>query len=645
MNSRAYPRFAVLLAVTTGLPATPIAASSQTRPSATDGMRSAEAALMRHDFDAVEAGYRQTLATDTSSARQLRATVALARLAWRVRRDSATAQQLLMSASRIDPQAISVPLERAQMLIAFGELTAARQAADSALAVASTPMDRARAAAVLAVVLIEPVLARTDSIPKALALTDADREALRELTRALIDLVRDQPGVLEPARLLVTLGALTADGPAILEGWRSCYLIGALDDGGLLAQPGRLLATLLPGWNDETATLTDRIAVVHALADSRFFDAAAVLGLQRGRDGTIPARIDRRAAEIVAYSRFRRRMTTLVDEVYRRIAVGDSGTVDEIQDGMLQAAETLWLTLQWSGAPTPLTWDNLPAVLRAKFGAEFSLGLTSGYPSLHMGHAVVDEIRTVHQNGRYAEVRFVSLDAMTSNGFQTWAWDGRASTGGWGTATQIIQVRPAYVGEPLSAWRAVTDTALRTRTARRIAADSSADIARAHTDSVAFFSSIPARLLRDARDQMMDSLRASGLSGTELETAFKRTYADALRESSIFAHEGRHAIDQKHEPDLSSEELEFRAKISQVVFASHPRLAAVSGIFQENIGDGTPHGLANERIMRGLMNWMRVHAAEVDTLNPSDPLLPQVPLLTDVQLRAAFASMDPDNRM
>ncbi len=71
---------------------------------------------------------------------------------------------------------------------------------------------------------------------------------------------------------------------------------------------------------------------------------------------------------------------------------------------------------------------------------------------------------------------------------------------------------------------------------------------------------MPARLLRDRRDQLVDSLRAEGFSGTDLEAAFKREYARIILESSIFAHEGRHAIDQTYEPDLSSEELEFRGE-------------------------------------------------------------------------------------
>jgi len=45
--------------------------------------------------------------------------------------------------------------------------------------------------------------------------------------------------------------------------------------------------------------------------------------------------------------------------------------------------------------------------------------------------------------------------------------------------------------------------------------------------------------------------------------------------------------------------------------------------------------------MQGLDVWMREHAAEIARLDPSAPLLPQLPLLTDAQLKAAFGSLDP----
>ena len=71
-------------------------------------------------------------------------------------------------------------------------------------------------------------------------------------------------------------------------------------------------------------------------------------------------------------------------------------------------------------------------------------------------------------------------------------------------------------------------------------------------------------------------------------------------------------------------------------------LICMGAIFDSNIGrHGDPHGMANERIMKGLADWMKMHQAEIKGLDPKRPFLPQFDLLTDEQMRDAFRSMDP----
>jgi hypothetical protein len=139
---------------------------------------------------------------------------------------------------------------------------------------------------------------------------------------------------------------------------------------------------------------------------------------------------------------------------------------------------------------------------------------------------------------------------------------------------------------------------------------------------------------------MLAALRARGLRGESLRLAFLAGYERAKLESTIFAHEGRHAIDKTLGESFTPADLEYRAKISQVVFAPEPRIA-LGGIFDANIGDASPHGQANERLMKGIVAWMSSHAAEIAQLDRSRPLLPQFDRLTDDQIREAFASLDP----
>ena len=152
---------------------------------------------------------------------------------------------------------------------------------------------------------------------------------------------------------------------------------------------------------------------------------------------------------------------------------------------------------------------------------------------------------------------------------------------------------------------------------------------------------------------LLDSLRATGLTSEDLRARFVLLLGEEVQEYSIVQHEGRHAIDHGKRLErhcviicwgklilLSSSDLEFDAKLSQVAFAPRPELA-IESIMGPNLGDSSPHGIANARIMRGILDGMTAHQSEIAHLDRSAPLLPQLPLLTSAQLRAAFKSLDP----
>jgi len=589
----------------------------------------AQAAFMSHDLPAAESAYRQVLAEDTVESHKSEAAVTLAAIAWRVRQDTTTAARLLAEAAGTSWGRFAAPMERSRMLRAARDYPGARAAAAGAISAASTPLERDEATVAWDQAVIMPALA--DRLG-ARATGTTDPALLREAVTRLDSLVRRAPGRLDPARLLVIGGALAGDRGALADGWRSYYLVGTGDTlRGPLAAPRQAI-----GAGDGS--------LVRALAESRFFDAAAAVALAprsgSGSDttGAAPAALDAESREIVAYARFVDTVTCLTDEYYRKTALGQ-GRPTAWKAGLDSTARALWPALRWSGPPPPFTRERLGQELDRRFGAVVNLGETAGHEDLHMGHRVVDEQRTVRQYGRTATVRFVALDGIVSNGFQSWAWDGRAEHGGWGSKAVIVQIRPGYAESPLRAWRDITDTARVRRAAERIAEDSAADLVLARRKPVAYFPSVAERLERDGRLELLDSLRRAGVAGPELEAAFERDIGDAVVESSIFAHEGRHAIDKGLGVWMKAPELEYRAKLSQVAFAPLPRLA-FEGVMSPNVGDDTPHGKANLRMLTGIEAWMREHGAELP-IDRSLPLLPQLPRLDDASLRAAARSLDP----
>ncbi len=613
------------------------AVASPARAQQLDAYVRAQTAFMSHRLADAEAAYREALAGDTLPDHRHNARLSLATLAWRVRHDTLTAHQLLTIEARTARERVALLIEHARMLQSLGAWEGARSKARQALAAAASMPDSASATLAFARSVIEPAVRLRLGWDGGAAVPDTLLALALHRLRALVTAF---PGELEPARLLVTVAALTGDMAALAAGWRSYYLVEIGDTTrGPLAAPRSVINAILRTGETITPGSSERLA--GALADSRMFVPAAVIAAGRAAEGP-------REREITAYAAYLAAVQDVTDEFYRLTLLrgGDAG---RWRDSLERLGTALWPHLDRAGSPPPFSPERLNAELDRRFGATWNLGATGGYADLHFGHRVVEERRTVTQYGHTARFRFAELDGMVSNGFQSWAWDGRSAHGGWQTGDLIIQIRPEYTRAPLVAWRTLTDSAARRRFDVQIAADSAADILRGRANPVTYFPSVGRRMQRDAWQGLYDSLRAAGLGGHDLEMAFERIIDRDVQESSIFAHEGRHAIDKSSgwlsrllhfSRPLDSPELEFRAKLSQVVFAPRPRLG-IPTIVDATVGDNTPHGQADARVMRGLLAWMTAHAAEIRGLDASLPLLPQLPLLSDAQLRAACRSLDP----
>lgn len=598
------------------------------------GLTAARNAFIAHDLREARRIYEAI--PDSAPARdRVEARTRLGALAWRFYADTAAARERLQAALDVGVDSSRVLAEWSRMDAAHGRYARAAGRAGNALGRAETQADRVRAVVRLGEAA---VMAAERAVLDERRAPDLDEVArLAAALEELRPLVEATPGLLDPSRLQLHAALLLDRGVDAWDAWRSYYIL-HLDRSGPLPAAADTLSALLPRWAGPATPADERAAVIRNLAASGFHGPALLLIADpaAGPDAVHP---DPRVRDIAVYARFLRAVAETTDAYYRRTALG-AGDPDRYRSELLALAGELWPRLQWPGDAPELTEEAFVSEMRGRLGAVVNIGHTAGYFDLHMGHIVVDEPRTVEQYGHRAEVRYIALDGMVSNGFQSWAWDGEQAHGGWATAEIIYQVRPGYASGPLNVWRALVDPVDRARREEREQADSIADMERARRDPHAYLPGLASRIRGQGIVGLRDSLAADGLAGDSLRAAFLAAYAEAVTESSIFAHEGRHAIDRRLGIDADLEEREYRAKLSEVAFAPLPRLA-LGGILNPDIGSDTPHGRANRRVMRGLVSWMAEHRDEIVDLHPALPLLAQLSRLSDDQLRAAFRSMDP----
>jgi hypothetical protein len=610
-------------------PRAPVSAQTSA-PVPGEAVAAAHAAFMQHDFDTTRRILEQALAAGLEGDDEVEAQRRLAVLAWRYRGEDEVARRHLEAA-------VAQPTGRSASLAALARLElhlarpdAAYALAEAALHAATSAGDSIRAATRLAEAATWRARQAGRDWPG-----EADSRRLAAARRELSRLLPANPGTLDAAGLQLLLGLLLDDGATALAAW-DAYYVGAAGRGGPLGEARTLLAAVLPGWRGPHTPAEQRRAAIRALAASAQFDAALLLA----RDPRVAAELrvdhDAEVSDVVAYIDFMRRARALTDEYYRQTAAG-TGDADAYQAAFLTELELLWPRLHWPDGVPPFPAESRAQQARdelgRRFGALVNLGVTAGTFDLHYGHGVIDEERTVEQYGQSGTIRFISLDGMVSNGYQTWAWDGASAHGGWGTRDLIVQVRPAYAGGGPAAWRALHEEPA----ADQARARDEQELERARQEPCAYLPGVRDRLRLQGLAQIRDSLQHAGLDGASLRDAFLAEFEATTVASSIFAHEGRHVIDQRLGIQ-DSEELEFRGKLSEVAFARYPRLA-LRAILSPSMGDATPHGRANLRVICGVVEWLTANPPAA--LDPELPVLPQLTRLTDDELRLAFRSIDP----
>lgn len=553
-------------------------------------LNSGQLAYIQRDVSAAMEIWREVAADESARAEdRTDALQLLSRTSWRIYQNTDDGIAFAFAADDIDDTFATNAIALSDAYRQAGDYEAALNAARVAITRAADPLERNDAANAFARAAVASTAGlRLDQLSR------VNLAILKEARDTLEPFFAQPPANLETSELALEVAVLLDDGPAILRAWGSYYHsptgVSSTADQSAAAE---ILNARLPEWQGVNSTFEARRDVVLALARSHFYALASQVATDQRSAHSEAMLQDAQVAEVLDITDYLTALTQHTNEYYRRIAEANSSSV------LLSAL----LALQYRGGRSDLErdlWQDISAredlgsyshdAFREEASRRFmfysSEGSTSGVYDSHAGHRVLDTTVVADQFGRTAELRFVVVGRMVSNGYESWLWDGRQQHGGWAKTDAIYQVRPAYADGPLRRWHEVTDPGLRTQREDEIERLTAADALVAQQTPVAFFGGLASRLQWQGLNGILEHARVT--SPPELvRQAFILELGNTTFQYSIFAHEGRHALDKNFaEPWVreNSAELEFRAKISEVVFSDWPRLAFGS-IFNPNMGE------------------------------------------------------------
>jgi hypothetical protein len=596
----------------------------------------ADEELLRQDVKAYATTLQQAITAAGDAADHARALAALANYRWRIAGDFDAARELLTGAGDKQPAPL---IEQARMKLACDDFDGSRTAALAAIKVSVSKRDLLRARTLFARAVAQQM---TAAALRGAALEPEGDSLMRSVLGMMRPYILEEPGLREPSRYALLAALWTGDGGTAMTAWESYFRLPPGSDAPVpLTSAGHTLRNLLP--NLLNASLDERLEIVDALAGSRLYAESVVLADHWGLVAS-PRVHDLLEHDLLEYVRWTTDLRRDFDEGYRQIAAGHK--VPSGRERLDARAPALWRALHSNDAN--YGFQRFLAEMGERFGAIFR----AIPPGASYGHIIADKVLEIDQYGHRAQLRSIVLDSMISNGYTTWLWDGRAEIGGWSSDAEnsqpatIVSIRGDRI---LSAWAELTDPEIIQRDQDNLERWTKEDDERARRDANAYLPGLALRVRLAGSRRIYDRLVAQGLHGIDLRSAFLAEYDRKFEACSIVAHEGRHALDkQSHELTLgikllagAQAELEYRAKLSEVAFAPEPFIC-MNAIFSSNIGaKADAHGMANLRIMRGLVAWMQAHAAEIKGFDRTRPLLPQFDLLNEDQVRVAFRSMDP----
>ena len=213
----------------------------------------------------------------------------------------------------------------------------------------------------------------------------------------------------EIAATSFSLALAERDANSAFTAWRGYFWLADADAPQAMGQYAGHVRAIFAAGLAPNADDSDVIALINMLIQAGFTDDARMLAEQTAVATRAQNNPDWRHAD--AYFAFERAVRASTLRANREMAAG--GHAIWYEGEIRSAMGRLMQNASLSGDPK--------TALANAYGIYGSLGETSGYPSMHGGHLVQDEHLDVAQYGHHAQLRFIVIDNMVSNGFEVLA--------------------------------------------------------------------------------------------------------------------------------------------------------------------------------------------------------------------------------
>ena len=504
-------------------------------------------------------------------------------------------------------------------------------------------LDLAREAEVEAKTTFEKRLAMeqlcTTIFSQALHQLEAEKKietsSLKEALKKINDLAGKYPEDLDLAKLRIGIAVLNRDFSNTFHAWKNYFRIDDVDPPkGLIGKSFEFLqkveATKL-GFSEMDNELLKGIAI--AFIDSRLFDYSTLIiklfeNQLRFQSDTL--------SNLFAYDTYLKDAEILTYQFYRDLA-GGKGNQQKFKDQLILLEKEFWKNTNWVGKNKDFSHSNFLTATKKIFGSRQTRGIVNGYYAFYCWHEITNELESIDQYGRKATLNVISMDYLVSKDYSGW-FQSEQRVGGTATSNTIITLRAAMLQEPVAMWNQFNDPIKRKEMEDQIVRLQKFDIELARKDPHALLPGMRLNILFESLENIYDSLKISGLGDSGLKLGFINYFSNYFYSSTLI-HEARHSID-KRIGGFNSDQMEYRAKLSEVALSQAPLLTFAAQVLREESPNAS-HGVANGRLVKDMVKWMERNSDEIKDFQEKVPMILQLDKLTNEQVILAMKSLDP----
>jgi len=550
---------------------------------------------------------------------------ALAIIHWKHYKDYNESKASLILADSIGDYKSETWLNMMRIEVGAKHYTKALKAGQKAIQLSQSEADKNYGKYKYCKVILDQAIAQLD------ANTPMDIKLLDEAAKILQDVLKTNPTNVNAADILFGIALLQNDGAKAMRSWLAYNRFSNADTAYDYLKPAaKRLDEMLSKWEVSDLTSNEQIALIEAIAASRFYRYARVLA----------KRFNLKSHDILDYAAYIEAIETMTNEYYRQVSIGNTDSGDFLRT-IRTKNETLYKQIADKDAEV-FSPESFRTLVRSKFGSVFLISNSSAsrQVGLVLGHIVNERIRNIEQYGHKADFSFTELDMMVSNGYPSWFWE-NGGAGGYALRDGFLRIKTLFKFLPINAWERITDSVKRDKIVTEIKNNLlNSDLT---TNIKVIRASLSKKINLDALDALYNTLVAQGLNGLELQLKFIEQYEFYRDSGTMFAHEGRHSIDrivlgQEEYRALGSQVIEYRGRLSQIAFSPSPKLELANMLSSVS---STPTGQSNKMILDVFEAWITTHSNEIKGYNANQLPLANLYKLTDAQIITCVQAVDP----